>query len=453
MTGVIERGKAGRHSDCLEYESTILGKLDGGLSAQRIWQDLVVDHGFGGSYQSVKRFVQRLRARHPDRVWRMECLPAEEAQVDFCSGYWLVDEKGHKRRVHVLRMVLSHSRKGYSQAVLHQDTESFLRCVENGFRHYGGVPATVCLDNLKAAVSQADWHDPTLNPKILEFARHYGCAFLPTRPRTPQHKGKVENAVNYVQRNALANRKFTSLTDLNAHLLAWEKEVADRRIHGTTRRQVEAHFQESERSHLKELPTMIFAFFNEGQRQVHRDSYVEVNHSFYEVPPEYIGHTVWVRWDARMVRVFNVRMESVISHARVEAGRFSRTLGAQGVPCASLEESCRYYTEKAAKLGVHAAAWAEALIEQRGPQAIRILQGLLGLAKSHTCAQIDEACRQTLESGQWRFKELRRRLDHPSPEQKNLPFLESHPLIRDPMEYGQLMEPFDEKTTPTIQTS
>jgi hypothetical protein len=372
-------------------------------------------------------------------------------QVDFCSGYWLVDEKGRKRKVHVLRMVLSHSRKGYSEAVLHQDTESFLRCVENGFRYFGGVPATACLDNLRAAVSQADWHDPTLNPKIVEFARHYGCAFLPTRPRTPQHKGKVENGVNYVQRNALAGRKFASLAGLNAHLLAWEKEVADRRIHGTTRRQVETHFQESERSHLKALPAMLFASFHEGQRQVHRDSYVEVKHSFYEVPPEYIGHIVWVRWDARMVRVFNARMEPVISHARVEPGRFSKTLGTQGVPCASLEESCRYYTEKAAKLGRHAAAWAEALVEQRGPQAIRILQGLLGLAKSYASTQIDEACRQTLENGQWRFKELRQRLDHPSAEQKVLPFLEQHPLIRDPIEYGQLMEPFEEQPTPTIQ--
>jgi hypothetical protein len=35
-------------------------KLNAGLSAQRIWQDLVEDFGYGHSYESVKRYVRRL---------------------------------------------------------------------------------------------------------------------------------------------------------------------------------------------------------------------------------------------------------------------------------------------------------------------------------------------------------------------------------------------------------
>ena len=60
--------------------------MKAGLSAQRIYQDLVEESGFTGSYQSVKRFVRRLKARQPERVWRMECQPGEEMQVDFCLG-------------------------------------------------------------------------------------------------------------------------------------------------------------------------------------------------------------------------------------------------------------------------------------------------------------------------------------------------------------------------------
>jgi hypothetical protein len=68
----------------------------------------------------------------------------------------------------------SHSRKGYSEVVWRQTTESFIRCLENAFRHFGGVTVSVVIDNLKAGVLQADWFDPQLNPKPEEFARHYG---------------------------------------------------------------------------------------------------------------------------------------------------------------------------------------------------------------------------------------------------------------------------------------
>ncbi len=67
---------------------------------------------------------------------------------------------------------------------------------------FGGVTATVVIDNLKAGVIQADWYDPEINPKLEEFARHYGTVILPTKPVTPRHKGKVESAVKYAQNNA-----------------------------------------------------------------------------------------------------------------------------------------------------------------------------------------------------------------------------------------------------------
>jgi transposase len=89
--------------------------------------------------------------------------------------------------------------QGLQRSVFHQDTETFLRCLENAFRHFGGVSQTVNLDNLKAAVLKFDFADPELNPKLREFARHYGTVILPCLPRTPEHKGKVENSVAYVK--------------------------------------------------------------------------------------------------------------------------------------------------------------------------------------------------------------------------------------------------------------
>ena len=104
----------------------------------------------------------------------MECEPGAEAQVDFGRGAPIVGADGKRKSTWVFRIVLSHSRKGYAEAVHRQTTDDFLRCLENAFAHFGGLPKTLVIDNLRAAVNRADWFDPELNPKAEEFCRHYG---------------------------------------------------------------------------------------------------------------------------------------------------------------------------------------------------------------------------------------------------------------------------------------
>ena len=246
-------GTAGRKSQCQPYAEEIEAKLKEGLSAQRIYQDLVVEHDFTGSYDSVKRFVRRLGSAMPLPFRRMECEPAQEAQVDFGTGASVITSEGRRKKSHVFRIVLSNSRKGYSEAVFHQTTDSFIRCLENAFWYFGGVPRTVVIDNLKAAVSKADWYDPELNPKLQSFCRHYGTLILPTKPYTSRHKGKVESGIGYVKNNALKGWKLSSLTEQNHHLLFWENHIADTRIHGTTRKQVAMVCEHSEEKALLPL--------------------------------------------------------------------------------------------------------------------------------------------------------------------------------------------------------
>jgi transposase len=258
----------GRSSLCEPFRQVIQNMLDLGLTAQRIHQDLVAEHAFPGQYPSVRRFVRRLLPQEELPFRRMECGPGEEAQVDFGQGAWIEEVSGRRRRPHVFRIVLSYSRKGYSEVVPRQTTEAFIRCLENAFWHFGGVPQRLVLDNLRAAVTKADWFDPELNPKVRSFAQHYGIALMPTKPRTPRHKGKVEKGVDYVQDNALKGRRFASLDEQNHFLLHWEETVADTRIHGTTRRQVGKLFTEVERGALQPLPLERFACFAEGKRIV-----------------------------------------------------------------------------------------------------------------------------------------------------------------------------------------
>jgi transposase len=419
----------GPASLCDPWQTQIQEALEQGLSIQRIYQDLVAQRQFAGSYYAVRRFVLRRAGSQELPFRRMECGPGQELQIDFGQGAWVI-EQGQRRRPHLFRGVLSHSRKGYSEAVWRQTCESFIRCLENAFRYFGGVTATVVIDNLKAGVLQADWYDPELNPKLEEFARHYGTVILPTKPAMPRHKGKVEAGVKYAQNNAVKGRKFDSLTAQNSFLADWEKNVADTRIHGTTRRQVGKLFEEVERPALQPLPASLFPVFQEAPRTVHRDGYVEFKRAYYSAPPEYVGRQVWVRQEARLLRVYNTRREQIALHALAEAGKFTTDPAhLHSRKRHIIERGADYLLDRCRLIGPLTGTWAEAMHQTRGPQSLRVMQGLLQLAEKHPALELEKAASVATHHGTWRLRDLKRLLALPG-NVMQLDFLETHPLIR-----------------------
>jgi transposase len=419
----------GPPSLCDPWREQIEAALERGLSIQRIYQDLVVERQFTGSYFAVRRFVLRRVNAQELPFRRMECAPGQELQVDFGLGAWVM-ENGKRRRPHLLRAVLSHSRKGYSEVVWRQTAESFLRCLENAFRHFGGVTVTVVIDNLKAGVSQADWYDPELNPKLEEFARHYGTVILPTKPRMPRHKGKVESGVKYGQNNAVAGRTFASLGEQNLFLSEWDRTVADTRIHGTTRQQVGKHFEAVERAALRPLPASLFPVFEEARRTVHRDGYVEFKKAYYSAPPEYVGRQVWVRQETRLLRVYNTRREQIALHALAEPGKFTTDPAhLHSRKRHIIERGADYLLDRCRMIGPLAGSWAEGMHQTRGPQSLRVMQGLLQLAEKHPVAELEKAAHIATHHGAWRLRDLKRLLALPG-NVVQMDFLESHPLIR-----------------------
>ena len=174
-----------------------------------------------------------------------------------------------------------------------------------------------------------------------------------------------------------------SLEAQNRHLAHWEQNIADTRIHGTTKRHVGKVFREIEQAALLPLPVERFPFFHEAQRIVSRDGHIEVAKAYYSVPPEYLGRQVWARWDQRMVRIFNHRFEQIALHVRREPGKFS-TLGEHLVPekISGVERGAAWLLGKIEVIGPQASAWARAMLKTRGIEGVRVLQGLVALPAS-----------------------------------------------------------------------
>jgi hypothetical protein len=247
----------------------------------------------------------------------------------------------------------------------------------------------------------------------------------------------VESGVKYVKRNALKGRVFSSLAEENQFLLDWETRVADTRIHGTTKRQVNRLFEEHEREALLPLPVDRFAFFHEARRSVHRDGCVEVDKAYYSVPPEYVGRRLWVRWDGRLVRVFNDRWQQVAVHARAEPGRF-RT-AAEHIPkekFSAVERGTDALLRQIAIIGPQTRQWAEAMIQARGVEGVRVLVGLKALAGKHDTETLEKACEIALSHGAYRLRPIRQLLKREACKQQQFDFLEAHPIIRPLSDYS-----------------
>jgi transposase len=267
-----------------------------GVELQAIFQRLKAENGYTGSYSALYRYVRHLEDRAPTAFVRIEVEPGEEAQVDFGGAGLQRDPlTGELKKAWVFVMTLSHSRHQYATLVFDQSVRTWLRCHREAFTAFGGVPKRIVIDNLKAAIVRAVWHDPVVQRSYREFAEHYGFLIAPCRPRVARHKGKVESGVRYVGRNFLAGRPPGEIHAENAALKEWVETVAGQRRHGTTKEAPLARFREREQAALLPLPEAPYDLGVWKQAKLHPDCHVVVDEAYYSAPHRLIGQTLWVR--------------------------------------------------------------------------------------------------------------------------------------------------------------
>jgi len=278
------------------------------------------EQGFTGSYSAVRRLVRQIKPLTPKATVRVERKPGEEGQVDFgYAGKMLDPETGALRRTWVFVMTLSWSRHQYAEFVFNQKIATWLRLHRNALAWFDGVPERLVIDNLKAAIVKAVWDDPEVQQSYRECAAHYGFLIAPCRPRTPEHKGKVEQGgVHYVKRNFLGGRQPTTIIQANQDVLVWCNTTAGLRIHGTTKEKPLMRFQNVEQARLQPLPETPYDMAVWKTIKVHRDCYVEFDKAYYSVPHRLIGQQVWTCGGTQMVRVYTTKHELVATHDRAQ---------------------------------------------------------------------------------------------------------------------------------------
>ena len=269
-------------------------------SARILHQELRAQHGFTGCYELVKLAVRPLRVLSQAASLtqrRFETAPGEQAQVDWGQvRVWLGDERV---RVHVFVMTLGFSRRGYAEGYLHERLDNLLSAHERAFAHFGGVCQAMLYDRMRTvtlgtAEDDAGVRRARLNDTFVAFAGHWGFRIRLCQPYRAQTKGKVESGVKYVKRNFIPGRRFRDLEDFNAQLAAWQAEIADVRIHGTTHQRPIERFAEEAKALMPGPGHRSFLQATVRERVVAEDWLVSIDANRYSVPFALIGKTVQV---------------------------------------------------------------------------------------------------------------------------------------------------------------
>jgi len=425
------------------FDKEIRAGLKQGLTARRIYQDLIIDHQAEISYDAVKRYARKLKKKHPEVFARLHSPPGYEGQVDFGQGAPTL-KNGKYRKPWLFKLVLSCSRHSYEEVVWKQDVETFIRCHEKAFQAIGGVPQTILLDNLKSGVLKAHLFEPELNPAYQQFAEHSGFIPLPCLPRKPQHKGKTESGVGYTQDNALKGRKFDSIEEQNAFLRNWNRTWARTRIHGTTKRQVWKMFQE-ERSSLKPLPESEFEFFKVSCRTVHADGHIEVNKSYYSVPYQYLGMRLIVHYNSKWVKVFNKEknhLTLLAFHRATNQGRFKTSK--EHLPLKKTFTTITYTKHligRCSQIGESCENWAKQALDEREQRAFRPIQGILSLTKKYGSENVNTACKKAMTLNSFRYHTVKLLCeDYSEKDNPQMELIQNHELIRETAEYQKYLD-------------
>ena len=377
-----------------------------------LWQDYRGRHPDGYGYSRFCDLYGEWR-RGVTATMRQTHVAGEKLFVDFAGDTMPVFDAltGEVRDAKIFVAVLGASNYTYVEARFSEGLPDWIGAHINVLAFLGGVPKAIVCDNLKAGVTTASRYEAGVNRTYQDLAAHYGTTIMPTRPRRPRDKAKVEVAVQIAQRWVLArlrDQRFFSLAELNVAIRALVDELNDRLMRklGASRREF---FETIDRPALMAPPSAPYQYAEWRRARVAPDYHVEVQGHFYSVPSRLIRQAVEVRTTQATIEVFH-RGVRVASHARSPVRRRHTTIP-EHMPSAHRRHA--FWTPArllaaANKIGPSTVALCDAIMRAKPhpEQGFRSCLGILSLVRSYGPLRLEAACRRGVVIGAASYRSI-----------------------------------------------
>lgn len=376
-----------------------------GVTLLLLWQEYKRASPDGYGYSRFASLYREWQGKTELRM-RFHHKAGEKQFVDFVGLTMPIaePETGEVRQVPVFASALGASQRIFAKAYESQTLENWLSGNADSFEFYDGLAQILVPDNPRACITSPDRFEPVVNPSFAEFARHYGIAVIPARPKKPRDKSKVENAVLQIERWILAplrNRTFFSVGELNL-AIAERVEWLDTRVMkgcGQSRREL---FEQIDKPAMRTLEVPRYQFARWKNAKVGPDYCIEFEGHRYSVPFTLVGRRVELRVTPNVVEIFE-GSQRVCGHPR----SFSRrgfSIDSAHMPIAHREHA-EWTSERienwAAQTGPSTKEFVSKMmaVNTHPEQAFRAAMGVISLSKRYTPERVEAACARALRFG------------------------------------------------------
>jgi len=416
------------------------------VTASRLFV-MAKERGYAGTSEGhFRRIVARHRPRKArgEAYQRLRTLPGEQGQVDW--GHFGKMAIGRaKRLLMAFVLVLSYSRHIFLRFFTSQRLDVFLRAHTQAFDAVGGVPRVLLYDNPKTVVLERSGRAIRFNPRLLDFAKHYGYEPRPVAVARGSDKGRVERAIRYVRDSFWPARDFCDLDDLNAQASAWCEEVAAQRRWVDDRQKTVREVFEAERERLLPLPDDAYPTDERLQVSAGKTPYVRFDLNDYSIPHTYVRRVLTVSASPSEVRVLD-GSDVIAQHPR-SYDKGQQIEDDAHIAALTAEKQAARRHRGQGRLH-HAAPSSETLLvaaAERGDNLGGVTAALVRLLDQYGAAELETAILEALARGVPHPHAVRQCLQRRRQE-RDLPPVVSVPLPDDPRIHTMAVRPHDLKS-------
>lgn len=377
-----------------------------GATLKTLWQWYRERHPDGYRYTQFAHHYRQWHERYVKASGILEHKAGEKLLVDFAGKTlsYVNRQTGEIHEAQVLVAILPASQYTYVQVVPSQKREDVIRCLNDCMRWIGGVPQAIVPDNISSVIIRAHKYAPVVSKTLKGFGLHYGCVIDPTRPRSPQDKALVENAVNLVYQRIyypLSTQTFFSVAEVNRavqeRLKSYNEDYQFQHL-PLTRRQ---RFVQMEQEQLAPLPAEPYRmrYYQRAKVQKNHHVLLSTGKNYYSAPYRYVGRHVELQYNDRVVEIF-YNHERIASHRRShDPGTYTTNPEHQPPNHQAYNRwSLAYFERRAEDVGPACRRYIRRLILQYDypEKGYKQAQGILAMARPYCSKRLEAACHRGL---------------------------------------------------------
>ncbi len=401
-----------------------------GVTKTMLWEEYFSKHPDGFKSSQFSEHYRRW-SKKVNPIMHINHKAGDKLYVDYAGKKLeLVDpQSGEITPVEFFVAVLGASQYTYAEASLTQGKEDFIRSVENALHYYGGVPAAIVPDNLKAAVIKSSRYEPTLNDTFRDFSEHYSTTVLPARAYKPRDKSLVEGAVKILYTRIYAqlnNQSFHDLKSLNEAI--WELLDGHNKTNFSGRNYSRKDmFMELEKSELLPLAQMRYEIKHQAVATVMLNGHICLGQDkhYYSVPYQFIRKKVKLLYSSSYVEIF-YKYNRIALHKRVRNSYGYTTLKEHMASTHQFitEWTPQRFINRAASIDQHVKQLIINILEkkQHPEQAYKSCMGVLSLEKKVGKQRLINACKRALEYNMCNYKAVKNILERGMDQADNDPY-------------------------------